>query len=83
MCISSHPFGALTLDHITGLPLSDGFDAILVVVDHNVTKGGVLIPCLTTDNAETTAQYLLTHVFKCFTYLTASSAIIDLSSQLK
>ena len=36
---STHPFGTIKLNHITGLPLSQGFDALLVIVDHNITKG--------------------------------------------
>ena len=63
---STQPFGTITLDHITGLPMSNGYDAILVMVDHDISQGGVFILCKTTDTALDTAQHLLTHMFKRF-----------------
>ena len=33
------------MDMITDLPLSNGYDSILAVVDHGLTKGVILIPC--------------------------------------
>ena len=45
------PFQTVSMDFITDLPLSNGFDSLMVVVDHDLTKGIVLIPCHKTTNA--------------------------------
>src|SRR5712692_6570264 len=60
------PFSRVSLDFITELPNSEGFDAILVVVDHDVTKATVIVPCKTTITADQTAALYLNHVWKCF-----------------
>ena len=54
------------MDFITDLPESDGFDSILSVVDHGLTKGVILIPCNKTITAEQTAQLLVDNLFKRF-----------------
>ena len=48
------------------LPLSEGFDSILVVVDQGLTKGVILIPCNKTITAEGTAQLLFKNLYKRF-----------------
>ena len=48
MPIKSHthqPFQQITMDFITDLPLSDGFDSIFVMVNQGLSKGVTLIPC--------------------------------------
>src|SRR6266852_4827382 len=47
------PFATVSLDFITELPLSNGFDAIVVFVDHDVTKAVVIAPCHTCANSRT------------------------------
>lgn len=42
---SSLPFQFVTTDFITDLPISNGFDSCWIVVDHNATKGVVILPC--------------------------------------
>jgi hypothetical protein len=42
---SSLPFKQLSVDLITDLPLSNGYDSLMVVVDHGLTKGVILTPC--------------------------------------
>ena len=54
------------MDLITDLPLSDGFDSILVVVDHGLTKGVILLPCNKTITAEQVANLLLENLYKRF-----------------
>ena len=54
------------MDLITDLPLSEGFDSILVVVDQGLTKGVILIPCNKTITAEGTAQLLFKNLYKRF-----------------
>ena len=48
---TSLPFKQLSVDLITDLPEVCGMDSILVVVDHSLTKGVIIIPCSKTINA--------------------------------
>ena len=67
--IKSHthcPFQQITMDFITDLPSSDGFDSIFVVVDQGLSKGVILIPCNKTVTALQTANLLIKEVFKQF-----------------
>ena len=41
---SNWPFAQIAIDLITDLPKSKGFDSILSMVDHSLTKGIILIP---------------------------------------
>ena len=54
------------MDLITDLPISWGFDSILVVVDHGLMKGVILLPCNKTITAEQVAELLLGHLYKQF-----------------
>ena len=69
MPITSHarrPFALVTTDFITDLPEVNGFDSIMVVVDHGLTKGVILIPCNKTIDALGSADLYLDHVYKRF-----------------
>ena len=69
MPIRSHahrPFQQITMDFITDLPESDGFDSIFIVVDQGLTKGVILMPCNKTITAEQTADLYIRNVFKNF-----------------
>ena len=59
-------FKQLSVDLITDLPLSSGFDSIMVVVDHGLMKGVILAPCLTTIDAAGITQLFFDFVFKHF-----------------
>ena len=63
---SSHPFQQLSVDLVTGLPLSAGFDSLMVVVDHSLSKGVILTPCNKTIDAKGIAELFFKHVFLCF-----------------
>ena len=63
---NTRPFAQCSMDLITGLPPSDGFNAILVVVDHSLMKGVILAPTTDTLDSEGTAQLLHNNVFKRF-----------------
>ena len=63
---STRPFAQCSMDMITDLPLSNGYDSILAVVDHALTKGVILIPCLKTLMAAQCAELLLDNVYKRF-----------------
>src|SRR5271156_5442779 len=52
------------MDFIMDLPLSDGFDSILVMVDHGSTKGVILSPCHKTIDSAGTATILLDSLYK-------------------
>ncbi|ESK86547.1 reverse transcriptase-rnase h-integrase [Moniliophthora roreri MCA 2997] len=60
------PFSKITMDLITDLPESGGYDTVLVVVDHSSTKGVIFTPCNKTVDAEQTATLLLNNVYKRF-----------------
>jgi transposase InsO family protein len=63
---STRPFAYCSMDFITDLPLADGFDSILVVVDQGLTKGVILLACQKTITAEETAKLLLENLYKRF-----------------
>ena len=60
------PFAHCSMDLIMDLPLSDSFDSILVMVDHGLTKGVILLPCNKTIMAEQVASLLLENLHKRF-----------------
>jgi transposase InsO family protein len=52
---------------MTDLPLMDGFDSIMVVVDHGLSKGIVAIPTTKLGlTAEKTAQLFIDNVYSRF-----------------
>jgi len=57
------PFGTITMDFITKLPLSEGYDTILTITDHDCSKAALLFPCKETITAEGVAQLYAKHVF--------------------
>ena len=59
------PFKTVAMDFIAKLPLSNGYDLVLTITDHNCTKAVILIPCNETITAEGVAKLYLKHVFKC------------------
>ena len=63
---SSQPFAQCSMDFITDLPERDGFNSILSVVDHGLTKGAIFIPCSKSINSEQTAQLLVDRLFSRF-----------------
>ena len=50
----------------TDLPISSGFDSLLVVVDHGLTKGAILCPTKKSITAEGIASLFFHKVFLCF-----------------
>lgn len=59
--IPTQPFEVISMDFIPELPISEGFDNVLVVVD-KLTKYGMFIPCHTTITEKETAQLIFKHV---------------------
>lgn len=60
--VAERPWSSVSLDHIVELPLSDGYDALLVVVCR-LTKMALFIPCHTTDTSPDFAKLFIKHVF--------------------
>src|SRR5258707_5727153 len=60
--IPSQPWESISMDCINQLPASEGFTAILVIVDR-LTKQSLFIPTHNTVDTSQLAQLFLTHVF--------------------
>ena len=58
------PFETVAMDFVVKLPLSEGYDSVLTITDHDCTKAVILIPCNETITAEGVAKLYLEHVFK-------------------
>ena len=58
------PFETVAMDFIVKLPLSDGYDSVLTVTDHDCTKAVILIPCNESITAEGVTKLYLEHIFK-------------------
>jgi hypothetical protein len=54
------------MDFITDLPVSNGYDSMLVVVDHGLTKGVILCPCNKTIDSTGTGNILLKDLYRRF-----------------
>ena len=63
---SQRPFANCSWDLITDLPESNGYNAILSVVDHGLTKGVIIIPTRKTTNEKDIAQLLIENVYRRF-----------------
>ena len=63
---TSHPFQQLSCDLITDLPPSSGFDSLLVMVDHGLTKGVILCPTKKTATAKGIATLFFHKVYTHF-----------------
>ena len=59
------PFEGISIDHITPLPISNGFDAIFVLVDY-LTKYKLFFPTKTTDKSSDLADLFMSKVFPLF-----------------
>jgi hypothetical protein len=64
--ISTKPFSHMAMDLITGLPKSQGYDAILTIVDHGCLRAVIFLPCSTTITSAGIAQLYLEHLFCWF-----------------
>ena len=56
-------FSSISVDLISGLPKSYGFDSVMVVVDHGLSKGVIYCPCTKEINAARVTQVFFTHIF--------------------
>ena len=60
------PFETIAIDFITKLPVSQGYDSILTVTDHDCMKAAIFIPCNEEINAEDTATLYMKQVVTNF-----------------
>ena len=66
MLENAPPFIQIAMDLITGLPLSQGYDTILTIVDHVCSRGAIFLPCNTTITGPQIAQLYYKHVYPWF-----------------
>jgi hypothetical protein len=57
------PFQTIVLDFIVKLPISNGYNSILTITDHDCSKAAIFIPCNETIDAEGVANAYLRYVF--------------------
>ncbi len=60
------PFATIALNFITKLPISQGYDSILTITDHDCSKVVILIPCHEEITAEGVAGLLIKYLFVRF-----------------
>jgi hypothetical protein len=60
------PFTTIALDLITDLPISQGYDSILTITDHDCSKAAIFLPCLKMIMGEGIAHLYVQHVFPHF-----------------
>ena len=63
---TSGPFQYVSMDLITDLPKSDGFDSILTIVNQGCSKAAKFIPCHKTINGPGIANEYLKHLMPWF-----------------
>ena len=56
-------FTQITMDLITGLPKSRGFDSVLTIVDYGCSQGTIFLPCHTTITGPQIAQLYYQHMY--------------------
>src|SRR6266540_6279143 len=62
-----HIFGQVGIDFMTDLPPSEGFDSIIVIVNHGLSKRVILNPCLKTGlTAEEMSRLYIDNVYSHF-----------------
>ena len=60
---SALPFSTIALDLIIDLPPLQGYDSILTITDHDITKAALFFPCAQTITREGVAAIYAQHVF--------------------
>jgi len=57
------PFENVALDFITKLPISQGYNSILTITDHDCMKAAIFIPCKEAMTVEEMVGLIVQHVF--------------------
>lgn len=61
-----NPFEVIALDLITHLPLCDGFNTILMIMDHGCSRAAIFIPCKGMVMGEGVAKLYFKNVYQWF-----------------
>jgi transposase InsO family protein len=61
--VPERPWRDISMDFVTGLPVSEGHDAIWVVIDR-LTKMRHFVPCSTTVDGKELANLFVTNIFR-------------------
>ena len=64
--LEAMPFATIALDFITKLLVSQGYDSILTIMDHDCLKAVILVPCCEEIMAEEVAGLLIKYLFVRF-----------------
>jgi hypothetical protein len=64
--VTAVPFEVIAMDLITQLPESNGYDAILTIVDHGCTRAALFLPCKTNITGAEIARLYFDHVYRWF-----------------
>ncbi len=64
--VTKGPFQYVSMDLITDLPQSKGYNSILTIVDQGCSKAAKFIPCNKTIDGETVATLYFKHLFPWF-----------------
>ncbi len=59
----AQPFKIIALDFITKLPPSEGYDSILMITNHDCSKGSLFLLCKETIDAIGVVELYATHIF--------------------
>lgn len=59
-------FKRVTVDFIMDLPKSQGYDAVVIFMDHDSSKGAIFVPCHKMTSAEDLADTYIDHVWRWF-----------------
>jgi hypothetical protein len=57
------PFDMINIDFITKLLMSNGFNSIMTIVNHDCLKAAIFIPCKKQMDALETAELYTKHIF--------------------
>ena len=63
---SAHPFSTIALDLIVDLPKSGGYDSILTIMNHDISKATLFFPCNQTIGEMGVTSIFVQHVFPHF-----------------
>jgi hypothetical protein len=64
--VTAVPFEVIAMDLITQLPPSNGYDAILTIVDHGCTRAALFLLCKTTITGAEIASLYFDNVYRWF-----------------
>jgi hypothetical protein len=64
--VTAVPFEVIAMDLVTQLPESNGYDAILTIVDHGCTRAALFLPCKTNITGAEIARLYFDHVYRWF-----------------